>query len=172
MKQLTQSQKSYRDKFKDPKWQRKRLLIMERDDFQCQICFDKASPLNVHHRYYEFGKDPWDYQDEALVTLCEYCHEAESEMIKQASQQLVIEFRKRFFSHSIGRIAAALSESTFLHQPDVLACAMSRIFSNESIQRSLIDGYFRSLSITSDASPIADILPDVLTNIISRSENG
>ena len=30
--------------------------------------------LNVHHRYYVKDKLPWEYPDEALVTLCEDCH--------------------------------------------------------------------------------------------------
>lgn len=30
--------------------------------------------LNVHHKYYINGKNPWEYDNEALVTLCEDCH--------------------------------------------------------------------------------------------------
>lgn len=30
--------------------------------------------LNVHHKYYIKGKLPWDYEDDALITLCESCH--------------------------------------------------------------------------------------------------
>ncbi len=30
--------------------------------------------LNVHHKYYVKGKAPWEYEDDALVTLCEECH--------------------------------------------------------------------------------------------------
>jgi len=30
--------------------------------------------LNVHHNYYIRGKKPWEYPDDALVTLCEDCH--------------------------------------------------------------------------------------------------
>ena len=32
--------------------------------------------LHVHHKYYQFGNLPWQYPDEALVTLCWSCHEA------------------------------------------------------------------------------------------------
>ena len=31
--------------------------------------------LHVHHNYYIAGKHPWEYPDEALVTLCWHCHE-------------------------------------------------------------------------------------------------
>ena len=30
--------------------------------------------LNVHHRYYTIGSKPWEYSNDALVTLCQDCH--------------------------------------------------------------------------------------------------
>ena len=30
--------------------------------------------LNIHHTYYIYGHTPWDYSDNALITLCEKCH--------------------------------------------------------------------------------------------------
>ena len=30
--------------------------------------------MHVHHRFYILGRLPWDYADEALVTLCDSCH--------------------------------------------------------------------------------------------------
>ena len=40
--------------------------------------FQSAIPnikgLNVHHKYYMQGLKPWEYPDDALVTLCEDCH--------------------------------------------------------------------------------------------------
>jgi hypothetical protein len=30
--------------------------------------------LNVHHKYYEAGKNAWEYADNALITLCDECH--------------------------------------------------------------------------------------------------
>jgi hypothetical protein len=32
--------------------------------------------LQVHHKYYVLGNEPWEYNNEALVTLCNECHEA------------------------------------------------------------------------------------------------
>ena len=32
-------------------------------------------PLHVHHQYYIKGKEPWDYDDSALITLCADCHQ-------------------------------------------------------------------------------------------------
>ena len=68
---------TYSDKLKDPRWQKKRLEIMQRDEFMCQCCYDTESMLTVHHKYYIHGKDPWDYPDELLITLCNNCHATE-----------------------------------------------------------------------------------------------
>jgi hypothetical protein len=71
---------AYADLLKDPRWQKKRLQIMERDKFTCRSCGDTKTTLNVHHAYYEKGKMPWDYPDESLVTWCEECHERRQKM--------------------------------------------------------------------------------------------
>lgn len=46
----------YSDKLKDPRWQKKRLEILTRDEWTCQICFDTESTLVVHHQKYKAGK--------------------------------------------------------------------------------------------------------------------
>lgn len=72
---------AYKDLLRDPRWQKKRLEIMERDGFACQLCGDEESTLNVHHGYYRRGAKPWEYPDETLHTLCEDCHDHEQERI-------------------------------------------------------------------------------------------
>jgi len=67
------------DQYKDPRWQKKRLEIMERDEFMCQVCGDDRVQLNVHHRIYFKDTKIWEYSDEFLVTLCESCHERSHE---------------------------------------------------------------------------------------------
>ncbi len=70
---------SYSDDLKDPRWQKKRLEIFERDQFSCQICLDTTSPIHVHHLTYEKGKRPWEYDDSNFKTLCVDCHQAISD---------------------------------------------------------------------------------------------
>jgi hypothetical protein len=71
--------KTYYEKLKDPRWQKKRLEIMGRDEFRCQCCGDDESSLSVHHKVYIYGREPWDYPDGYLVTLCDSCHEVEED---------------------------------------------------------------------------------------------
>ena len=63
----------YGRKLQDPRWQIKRLKIMERDGFTCWDCKSTTKELQVHHCFYEKG-DPWDTGDEFLITLCCDCH--------------------------------------------------------------------------------------------------
>jgi hypothetical protein len=67
--------KTYSEKLKDPRWQKKRLEIMERDGFACQQCGDEKSTLSVHHAYYVSKREPWQYPNWSLSTLCNECHE-------------------------------------------------------------------------------------------------
>lgn len=66
--------REYSEKLKDPRWQQKRLGILNRDNWTCQECFDTKSTLHVHHLKYEKKTEPWEYPDFYLITLCETCH--------------------------------------------------------------------------------------------------
>jgi len=35
---------------------------------------DKKYYLHVHHKYYVYENLPWEYDDDALITLCNWCH--------------------------------------------------------------------------------------------------
>lgn len=79
---------TYAEKLTDPRWQRKRLEIFQRDKFRCRCCGHEDRTLCVHHRWYLNGADPWDYDNEALLTLCEDCHEAVKHNCEQAKSDL------------------------------------------------------------------------------------
>lgn len=63
---------TYSDKLRNPKWQKKRLQILERDNWCCQLCQDTETTLHVHHLKY--NKEPWDADAKDLITYCEHCH--------------------------------------------------------------------------------------------------
>jgi hypothetical protein len=65
---------TYSQKLRNPKWQKKRLEILQRDKFTCQLCLDTETELQIHHKEYEKGKEPWEYEPEQLTTLCRHCH--------------------------------------------------------------------------------------------------
>jgi len=75
---------NFTEQYKHPEWQKKRLEILNRDDFQCQSCMDTETTLNVHHKYYTKDKKLWEYDDDCFTTLCENCHSDIHNYIKES----------------------------------------------------------------------------------------
>lgn len=67
---------NYQEQIESPLWQKKRLEILNRDNFTCQICLDTKTQLHVHHKYYDktWKTMAWEYPDDAYKTLCSDCH--------------------------------------------------------------------------------------------------
>lgn len=66
---------TYSEKLKDPRWQKKRLEVLNRDEFTCQICGTKKIELHIHHLSYRVGAEPWDYDNSNFATYCKVCHQ-------------------------------------------------------------------------------------------------
>jgi hypothetical protein len=89
MRRSTKTNGSYSEILKDPRWQKLRLKIFERDGFKCVKCGSSKRELLVHHRWYPKG-DPWDIEDEGLATLCRACHEEVTQLKKTIAEKLDI----------------------------------------------------------------------------------
>jgi hypothetical protein len=70
---------TYAEKLKDARWQEKRKRIYARCEGECEEC-GAAMPLQVHHCYYRYGRQPWQYPDGALLALCEQCHKSRADI--------------------------------------------------------------------------------------------
>lgn len=136
---------SFINLYKHPAWQRKRLEILKRDDFSCQNCGTKNQTLHVHHKYYEHGKLPWDYPLSALITLCEICHENESNydfyigMLKDS-------LRDKFLVEHICNLAAAFYHMELCDTPEKVIYVYSWAIGNKKIQKKLIKKYNKKLN--------------------------
>lgn len=64
----------YSDKLRDPRWQKKRLEILEAAAFTCEDCGNKENELQVHHCFYAKGREPWEYNRNSLICVCVDCH--------------------------------------------------------------------------------------------------
>lgn len=91
------SKPTYYELLKHPNWQRKRLEILQRANFECENCGATESTLHVHHTYYEKGLKPWEYPDASLHALCEQCHSNAGERMRDMQQ-------------AIGRLGLSLHE--------------------------------------------------------------
>ena len=73
-KPLSLRQNYYRnDYLKSEAWQRKRYVVLRRDNWRCQYCGGRAT--QVHHTKYlkrNLGKEPIEW----LVSICKNCHDA------------------------------------------------------------------------------------------------
>jgi len=135
----------YSEKLRDPRWQKKRLEILERDEWNCQKCFDSESTLVVHHRRYLPSTEPWDYPDVLLVTLCENCHEDERNERPGTEDDLLSILRAHFFFDDIHALASGFLQMELLHSHEVVASVYEWALSSPDIQRELIDRYHYQL---------------------------
>ena len=98
---------TYSEKLKDARWQRRRLEVLERESFTCQDCgaSDKTpmTQLHVHHCFYERGLDPWQYDDSALMCLCNSCH-TERQSKELSIQRILSNFSSSQLSDIHGEI--------------------------------------------------------------------
>jgi hypothetical protein len=66
----------YSKTLRDPRWQKKRLDVLNAAGFKCRECGAADKELQVHHCWYEKGSKPWEYEDECYMVLCDECHGA------------------------------------------------------------------------------------------------
>lgn len=55
---------TYADKLKHPKWQKRRLEVLSKADWKCELCSDDETELHVHHL--EYTGEPWEAPDSFL----------------------------------------------------------------------------------------------------------
>lgn len=80
---------TYQKKLIHPKWQQKRLEIINRDNCTCRFCSDKNTQLDVHHKYYKPGAEPWEYDSSALVSVCRPCHQCITYLVEKGHEPLL-----------------------------------------------------------------------------------
>lgn len=81
---------TYSEKLKSPKWQKKRLELLEQRGWKCEGCGEESKTLHVHHSYYSKDNLPWQYEDWAYKVLCEECHEIEQYRMERSHRVLAL----------------------------------------------------------------------------------
>lgn len=142
--------KSYIDKLKDPRWQKMRLKILERDEWICQICFSSEKTLHIHHKYYLNRNyvEPWDYPLDALITLCEECHGDETILISEICHDLIKVLRTKFMARELDQLKIGFYNMKMVHIPGVIASAIEHSLSTPENLTKIIDIYFDYLRET------------------------
>jgi hypothetical protein len=134
--------RTYAEKLRDPRWQKRRLEILNRDEFTCRSCGDSESTLHVHHRCYISGKEPWEYEDDYLVTLCEDCHKSEGVQWPELQRLLIDTLKLRIFSSDLITVAEMFHTMPWLFSAEVQTAALSWFLSDEANVKRVMDEYF------------------------------
>lgn len=79
---------TYVQKLKDPRWQKKRLEVLSRDNFTCQHCGKSELPICVHHLALVRDSEIWDLSTDYFVSLCENCHLLEQDYVRHFYEQV------------------------------------------------------------------------------------
>lgn len=132
---------TYSEKLKDPRWQKKRLELLEKSGWKCasEYC-QNSNPnaqLHVHHQFYARKTEPWDYPDFCYLVLCEGCHERHQVAMERAHEFLALNIDTMFALsnykenqsgyRNIGEIAARLCLRA--NRPKVLDAILEAIHS-------------------------------------------
>jgi hypothetical protein len=134
---------TYSEKLKDPRWQKKRLEIMQRDEFSCKFCTDTDTTLHVHHLAYH--QEPWDTPNEQLITLCEDCHQRETDMRSLAERKLLQSLKDAWFScDDIDNITDGFNKIIMFYPPEVMSNILKFALNDYEIIKSMSNKYLES----------------------------
>lgn len=100
----------YKQKLKNTKWDFVRKEILKRDNYTCVNCHQDATKMHVHHTYYDLDLEPWEYDYDSLITLCENCHNEHHRTDKFLNKVIVDAINKCFFDKYAKLLIAAAFE--------------------------------------------------------------
>jgi hypothetical protein len=80
--------KTYAEKLLDPRWQKKRLELFQKKNWQCEGCGNRSETLHAHHKAYRKCQ-PWEYDISELRCLCERCHGRVEDYKKEIGKILI-----------------------------------------------------------------------------------
>lgn len=96
--------------YRDVRWQKLRLEVMQRDGWVCCMCKERKNEelLHVHHKIYPKGP-VWDIDPYYLATLCEGCHEKVTQLKREVGSVLddpvLFEGFKNFYCLALTHLA-------------------------------------------------------------------
>jgi len=98
---------TYAEKLRDPRWQKKRLEILDDRGWACELCCNKDKTLHVHHVAYFHNKEPWQIDNDLLRVLCEDCHDIEH---NGEELEVTIDYLNSYWGYTKQEIAQFLTE--------------------------------------------------------------
>ena len=123
---------NYSEKLKDPRWQKLRLQVFERDGWCCQRCGNDENTLTVHHLSYLPGIEPWDYKLQNFMTLCQECHDHEYANRRNDENILLQTLRRKgFLAGDLIVLASAFQNLSIINTTEVMVSIIEFMFSDK-----------------------------------------
>jgi len=110
---------SYSDALRDPRWQKKRLQVLNNYGWTCLDCGADQRTLHVHHLRYRRGAKPWEYEDYDLLALCTDCHSYRHSVHSRLKESLAELEACGGIEAVMGVLGYALSQLDLLVSPDM-----------------------------------------------------
>jgi 5-methylcytosine-specific restriction endonuclease McrA len=116
---------TYQEKLKDPRWEKRKNdyklnYFMFDTEIECEVRCEGCGAidnLEVHHKRYIKGLEPWDYKDDDLAVLCRGCHQTYHD-----NKNLLISFltnHRLFYSYEFSLIIKILKNACSLNSGDI-----------------------------------------------------
>jgi hypothetical protein len=150
---------TYKEKLLDKRWIAKRNRIKAERGAKCELC-GKTEDLDVHHGYYSFLLEPWDYDSGSLWILCRSCHEKTQVLL--TSIHMAIGFTH---PRDLEGLKPRIADATFEASMGISKAEAEEVLREErSIQATLYSEYVVDITACSDLGPsIADQLEALAT---------
>lgn len=162
----------YWKKLQDPRWQRVRLKVMERDGFKCRDCEGTSETLHVHHCHYVKG-GPWETPMELLLTLCRDCHE-NRQMAEDGAKRDVARFLAGRSVYEIESFAESMAQAEQQQWETVQAMDYGKewSFRNRWMQHAISNPEFRPIynAVTGEDVDWDTVLENIRLREIERAE--
>ena len=156
---------TYSEKLRDPRWQRIRIDVWRRAGCMCEACGNDKESLEVHHCYYEKGKEPWDYPLSCFLLLCESCH-SEWHEEKQKLERTFAEFYSSDLLQARGLVTGFKASNNHMDvrfadsEDAIFVAAVVRGFWPPTFyQTALIDSVIKKTGQTWLADIVSEVVP-------------
>lgn len=81
--------RTYADKLRDPRWEQCRSQFVRRHGNKCSSCNRKGIEVQVHHKVYRRGVEPWDHPETDLILLCRGCHQDWHDLLQEFRSKVI-----------------------------------------------------------------------------------
>lgn len=119
----------YRDKLNSQEWRSFAAEEKQKQGGYCRACKRADVALQVHHIFYESGREPWHYKSDELVVLCDGCHKELHEQLAKFRRYVFGKMTPQVFQILNGALAVAFAK----YDPLVFVHALAEFVSTPTM---------------------------------------